>query len=109
MKKTHIGITGSSGFIGSHVIERLKRVAEIEVIPDQEILFQDLSRLKEFINRCDVIVHLAAMNRGDADETNDHFPAVPNSMDKLRFCSIFEKIAFVCVGRILTSKTSSNI
>jgi UDP-2-acetamido-2,6-beta-L-arabino-hexul-4-ose reductase len=62
MKK--IGITGQSGFIGSHLFNflSLKR-DEFELIPFEDTYFSQQEKLFGFVRNCDVIVHLAAVNR----------------------------------------------
>jgi len=68
MKKLSVGITGVSGFIGSHLLERLRRQENITIVPFEDSFFDMPQMLKDFSGKCDVIVHLAAMNRGDQDE-----------------------------------------
>lgn len=59
-----VGITGQSGFIGTHLSNYLGlKKDEIAVIPFDDNYFNDESRLKEFVSSCDAVVHLAAMNR----------------------------------------------
>ncbi len=61
-----VGITGQSGFIGSHLTYNLRlKPDEIELIPFHKEYFQDIKKLENFVSKCDCIVHLAAMNRGD--------------------------------------------
>lgn len=58
-----IGITGQAGFVGTHLYNTLGLYPEkYERIPFQDEYFND-NRLHEFVKQCDVIVHLAAMNR----------------------------------------------
>lgn len=58
-----IGITGQSGFVGTHLYNTLGLFPDkFQRIPFRDEFFQD-DRLKEFVKECDVIVHLAAMNR----------------------------------------------
>jgi len=45
------GITGQPGFVGTHLFNTLDEY------------FQDTAKLEAFVAQCDVIVHLAAMNR----------------------------------------------
>jgi len=59
-----IGITGQAGFIGTHLYNTLG------LFPDkyQRIAFKDeyfasVEAMREFVAQCDVIVHLAALNR----------------------------------------------
>jgi UDP-2-acetamido-2,6-beta-L-arabino-hexul-4-ose reductase len=59
-----IGITGQAGFIGSHLYNYLGLYpVEFERIDFQRWFFEDDNKLNEFVSQCDVIVHLAAMNR----------------------------------------------
>jgi len=59
-----IGITGQTGFIGTHLYNffGLKN-EEIERIPFEDSFFEDQSMLEEFVRKCDAIIHLAALNR----------------------------------------------
>jgi UDP-2-acetamido-2,6-beta-L-arabino-hexul-4-ose reductase len=60
----NVGITGQSGFIGTHLYNTLNlKKEEIRTIPFSDSFFGNDAQLKEFVNECDVIVHLAAMNR----------------------------------------------
>ncbi|KAF0200312.1 MAG: putative UDP-N-acetylglucosamine [Bacteroidetes bacterium] len=59
-----IGITGQSGFVGTHLYNTLGLYPDkYKRIPFEDSYFQDEVKLKEFVVSCDVIVHLAAMNR----------------------------------------------
>lgn len=59
-----IGITGQSGFVGTHLYNTLALYKEnfIRIPFDDEFFLSDES-LKSFVSKCDVIVHLAALNR----------------------------------------------
>jgi UDP-2-acetamido-2,6-beta-L-arabino-hexul-4-ose reductase len=59
-----VGITGQSGFVGTHLFNHLGLFKEeFSRIPFRDEFFSDNKILKDFISSCDVIVHLAAMNR----------------------------------------------
>lgn len=59
-----IGITGQAGFIGTHLYNTLSLHPNKYVkIPFQDEYFQSEEALDTFVEKCDVIVHLAAMNR----------------------------------------------
>jgi UDP-2-acetamido-2,6-beta-L-arabino-hexul-4-ose reductase len=59
-----IGITGQSGFMGTHLFNYLSlKKDEIVLIPFKDEYFQDTTKLSCFVQECDAIVHLAAMNR----------------------------------------------
>jgi UDP-2-acetamido-2,6-beta-L-arabino-hexul-4-ose reductase len=58
-----VGITGQSGFIGTHLFNYFSLLKDIELIEFKGEFFQDEDTLDNFISQCDVIVHLAAINR----------------------------------------------
>jgi len=59
-----IGITGQTGFVGTHLYNTLGLFpAKYERVPFEDDFFIDDEKLKKFVRSCDVIVHLAAMNR----------------------------------------------
>jgi UDP-2-acetamido-2,6-beta-L-arabino-hexul-4-ose reductase len=68
MKKISVGITGADGFVGFHLVQRLKREETIEAVPFPRSCFDETDQLNGLVKDCDAIVHLAAMNRGD-DQT----------------------------------------
>lgn len=64
-----IGITGQAGFVGTHLYNTLGLQPRVfERIPFEDAFFQDEENLKTFVHSCDVIVHLAAMNRHNDPE-----------------------------------------
>jgi len=63
MKK--IGVTGSKGFLGWHLIAYFFPMDDIEVIECSRECFEDSDKLKKFVSQCDSVVHLAGLNRGD--------------------------------------------
>jgi UDP-2-acetamido-2,6-beta-L-arabino-hexul-4-ose reductase len=59
-----IGITGQAGFVGAHLYNTIGLFPdEFERIDFQKEYFENVSKLNSFVTQCDVIVHLAAMNR----------------------------------------------
>ena len=59
-----IGITGKNGFIGTHLYNSVKLIPnEFSLIDFNINFFEKESLLDAFVMKCDVIVHLAAMNR----------------------------------------------
>ncbi len=69
MSTLRVGITGQVGFVGYHLWHHLGRLGQaVERVPFEDAYFSDEERLREFAAACDVIVHLAAMNRGDENE-----------------------------------------
>ena len=59
-----IGITGQNGFIGQHLYNSLSLVPETyKLIDFEKSFFENEQKLDAFVSQCDVIIHLAAMNR----------------------------------------------
>ena len=66
MKK--IGITGVNGFVGQHLFNTLLQNKNISLIPFQRAFFDDELKMDEFVKNCDIIVHLAGLNRSNDKE-----------------------------------------
>ena len=58
-----VGITGQAGFMGTHLFNYLGLKKDVERIPFADDYFSSKETLDDFVKHCDVIVHLAAMNR----------------------------------------------
>ncbi len=64
-----IGITGQAGFVGTHLYNTLGlNPDKYERIPFEDEYFINTKKLEEFVKQCDVIIHLAAMNRHNDPE-----------------------------------------
>ena len=64
-----IGITGQNGFIGYHLTQTIKyKHSDYTLVPFQKSFFEEESLLAAFVSSCDVIVHLAGVNRAETDE-----------------------------------------
>lgn len=64
-----IGITGQAGFVGTHLYNHLGLEPDkFERIPFEDAFFGDFQALRNFVSQCDVIVHLAAMNRHESEQ-----------------------------------------
>ena len=59
----NIGITGGGGFVGYHTYYILKHVTDWNIIKLDRDFYNDYR-----IKKCDWVIHLAGMNRGDEDE-----------------------------------------
>lgn len=67
MKK--IGITGQNGFVGKHLYNTLGLFPEeFQRIDFQKEYFENENELDQFVANCDVIIHLAAMNRHENEQ-----------------------------------------
>lgn len=62
-KMINIGITGQAGFIGTYLYNFLGLQQGITRIPFRDEYFENSDHLEKFVAQCDVIVHLAALNR----------------------------------------------
>lgn len=64
-----IGITGQNGFVGKHLYNSLGLYPdEFVKVPFDKNYFNDEEELDRFVKSCDVIVHLAAMNRHEIEQ-----------------------------------------
>lgn len=59
-----VGITGQAGFVGTHLYNELGLLTDSFVrVSFKDSYFSEERLLRDFVKQCDVIVHLAAMNR----------------------------------------------
>jgi UDP-2-acetamido-2,6-beta-L-arabino-hexul-4-ose reductase len=59
-----VGITGKSGFIGYHLYQTINLYKEeFALIEFEKSFFNEQLKLDAFVSSCDVIIHLAALNR----------------------------------------------
>jgi UDP-2-acetamido-2,6-beta-L-arabino-hexul-4-ose reductase len=65
---TTYGITGADGFLGSHLRCRLLTLPAVEVRTADLSTFADPAAVDVFLDGCDVVIHLAGVNRGDPGE-----------------------------------------
>jgi len=64
LEKFKVGITGQSGFMGSHLFNYLSLKSDkIDMINFEDAYFEDNVLLQNFVQKCDTIIHLAALNR----------------------------------------------
>lgn len=60
----NVGITGQNGFIGTHLYNTIGLYTECyKLIDFEDYFFEKEEKIDAFVSQCDVIVHLAAMNR----------------------------------------------
>lgn len=65
----NIGITGQSGFVGYHLYNTIKYCyKDLNLIEFKDEYFENDEILKNFLKRCDAVVHLAALNRHNDEE-----------------------------------------
>jgi len=63
-----VGITGPNGFVAGHLARRLTHQKGVQVVACPREAFNSPDALAQFVDRCDTIVHLAAMNRGNDED-----------------------------------------
>jgi UDP-2-acetamido-2,6-beta-L-arabino-hexul-4-ose reductase len=67
--KRKVGITGKNGFVGYHLYQQFKySYQEFELVEFERSYFDDETKLDNFVSQCDIIVHLAAVNRHESQE-----------------------------------------
>src|SRR4051812_35063220 len=68
-----IGITGQNGFVGSHLYNAISLLKEeFSLVPFDRSFFDTRDKLVEWTRQCDIVVHLAAVNRHpDANQLHD--------------------------------------
>jgi len=66
-----IGITGSKGFIGSHVMESLKKNKEHAIIGIDEDI-RNIDKLRPYFEDLDFLVHAAGQTK-DTDKIEDYY------------------------------------
>jgi UDP-2-acetamido-2,6-beta-L-arabino-hexul-4-ose reductase len=65
-----IGITGKNGFVGFHLLQTLAlSKEEFLLIEFERAFFDNNNKLDHFVSSCDVIIHLAALNRHNNPQT----------------------------------------
>lgn len=66
-----IGITGGKGFIGNHLAQAFKKEkyqVSLFDLPENNLLFPKEDNLKKFVQKNDIIIHTAGVNRGNDSE-----------------------------------------
>ena len=63
-----VGITGQNGFVGTHLFNTLAFQEGFDRVEFKKQFFDSEKDLDSFVSSCDVIVHLAAMNRHNDPE-----------------------------------------
>ncbi len=64
-----VGITGQNGFVGYHLTQQLALQSDkYEIVAFERSYFDEQTKLDAFVQNCDVIVHLAALNRHNDPE-----------------------------------------
>lgn len=92
-----VGITGQGGFMGSHLYNFLGTKTEaIERISFQRNYFEDEAEMQNFVKSCDVIVHIAAMNRHEDQQViyNTNVGLVQKLVNACEATNVTPKILF---------------
>lgn len=91
-----VGITGQNGFMGSHLYNYLGLVDDIIRVDFEKEYFEKEELLDVFVNNCDVIVHLAAMNRHQNEQIiyNTNLQLVSKLTEACERCNRTPKIIF---------------
>lgn len=63
-----IGVTGPNGFVAGWVLRCLRRDPTCEVVTLDRKAWESPVALQAWVNGCDVVIHLAGVNRGEPDQ-----------------------------------------
>ena len=92
-----IGVTGRRGFIGTHLVNTLKlHKDKYELVSFEKNFFKDDQKLIKFVKKCDVIIHLAALNRHKSDQVifNTNLLLVDKLIDALTISKSNAQVIF---------------
>lgn len=64
-RKLTVGVTGPNGFIASYLVRRLQNRDDVTVRTADRSAFANEEELDQFVSDCDVVCHIAGVNRGD--------------------------------------------
>jgi len=96
-KLIRVGITGQEGFMGTHLYNFLgTKSEEIERVAYDISFFKDAEQLASFVSKCDVVVHIAAMNRHEDPQViyDTNVGLVQQLIDACNAAEIQPKIIF---------------
>jgi UDP-2-acetamido-2,6-beta-L-arabino-hexul-4-ose reductase len=66
----NVGVTGSNGFIGWHLCRTLELHSnKFKLIEFDRVWFNECNQLDNFVSKCDILVHLAGLNRHNNEST----------------------------------------
>jgi UDP-2-acetamido-2,6-beta-L-arabino-hexul-4-ose reductase len=95
----NIGITGSKGFIGKHLLMELKKrglTVSVFDLPENDLLDAKENNLKKFVRENGVIVHAAAINRGtDLEVISGSVAATYNLVSAMKKFKSRAKLVFL--------------
>lgn len=96
-KLIRVGITGQEGFMGTHLYNFLgTKSEEIERVAYDISFFKGPKQLVSFMSKCDVVVHIAAMNRHENPQViyDTNVQLVQQLIDACNTANVKPKIIF---------------
>ena len=96
-KLIRVGITGQEGFMGTHLYNFIgTKSEEIERVAYDISFFKDAEQLASFVSKCDVVVHIAAMNRHEDPQViyDTNVGLVQHLIDACNAAEVKPKIIF---------------
>lgn len=107
-KSIRIGVTGASGFIGSHLVAALKEYGKVDTLPRTKEL-PTLGHLKKFVSRVELFFHLGGVNRGTDEEIlNGNITGTLRLLEAIQnFGNPSARIVFASSSQVYRLKKSS--
>ena len=103
-KLMQIGITGSSGFLGSNLTKALRQLSDAKVTTLQRNPsgnFPTINGLSSFVNELDLIYHVAGVNRGTNKEIlRGNVEATFNLIESIKISGNSPRIVFTSSSQV---------
>jgi len=110
-EQMRIGVTGSSGFLGSHLIKALRQLPGAEVTSlkrNSSESFPETAALRSFVRDLDIIYHIAGVNRGTNEEIlTGNIKSTFNLIEAIKkFGKPFPRIIFASSSQVYKQVTT---
>ncbi len=101
-KNKKIAITGSKGFIASHVIDQLKKykVKNLKLLNSKNTNYQSVSNIVKRLKGCDYLIHLSSATGGINYSKNNKSYQFYNSL--IKDLNLFEAVRISKIKKIVT-------
>ena len=92
-----VGITGKNGFVGYHLSNHVIQNKDLKLVDFERTFFQNNNLLDSFVSNCDIIVHLAAVNRHKEEDYifDTNISLAKKLSDSIRRVKFDKKLVYV--------------